>query len=380
MYYKNDWPESKKRLEAFWRNEPTDRACVGVLSPRKSSKMTKFPQLTHGPWLGGLEKFNHDDKKEITKWWTDPEQNYNRAKLWFENTYFGGEAVPTTYINWGASAGCAFWGAKPHFNAKSVWFHKEIENWETWEWNFDMDRNPYWKNILSIMELFIERNNEEYFIGVPEIGNATDNLSLIRGASDLCLDLIMDPEVVKHAIDVMSDAWVNTHEVLHNMTNNNNNNNQGGDVLAWLNLWAPGSHDQIANDFSTMISTDMFKEFFFPELKKMGEWLDYATFHLDGPQCINNHTDALIKLNYIDCIQFTPGAGSPPTSTPEYIPFFQKMQKADKRLYLLVDPTEIEFMLKNLSSKGLFLNTYANSEEEANELIRKVEKWSVVRN
>ena len=50
------------------------------------------------------------------------------------------------------------------------------------------------------MEVFIERNNEEYFIGVPEIGNAADNLSLIRGATDLSLDLIMNPDEIKNAL------------------------------------------------------------------------------------------------------------------------------------------------------------------------------------
>ena len=376
MHYKSDWPEARKRLEAFWNGDATDRACVGILAPRRKSKIQKFPHLTHGPWLGGLEKFSDNDGEEIMKWWTDPEQNYNRMKRWFENTYFGGEAVPATYINWGASAGCAFWGAEPDFNTKSVWFHKTIEDWDTWKWEFNMETNQYWQIILSIMELFIERNDESYFIGIPEIGNAADNLSLIRSATDLSLDLIMNPAAVREAVDVMSRAWIDTHDVLHNISKKEN---QGGGVLAWLNLWAPGSHDQIANDYSSMISTETFKDFFFPELKIMGKWLDYSTFHLDGPQCIHNHVDELIKLDFIDCIQFTPGAGSPPTSNAEYIPIFQKIQKAGKRLYLLVNPSEIQFVMENLSARGLFLNTYADSEEEANDLIRNIEKWSVDR-
>lgn len=374
MYYKYDWPEASQYLKAFWKGEYTGRALVGVLAPRKTSKLPKFPHLTHGPWLGGLE--NLTDKEDIKKWWTDPEQNYKRSKLWFENTYFGGEAAPATYINWGASAGCAFWGAEPDFNTKSVWFHKTIEDWDTWKWEFDIKTNTYWQNILSIMEMFVERSNGEYFVGIPEIGNATDNLSLIRGSADLAMDTIMNPEAIKHALEVMSDAWIDTHEVLHKMSKEVN---QGGSVLAWLNLWAPGKHDQTANDFSTLIDSATFEDIFFPELRKMSNWLEFTTYHLDGAQCIKTHTDSILKLDSIDCIQFTPGAGSPPTSTPEYIPYFQKMQKAGKKLYLLVAPSEIEFMLENLSAKGVFLNTYADSEEEANEIIRNVEKWSVNR-
>ena len=58
----------------------------------------------------------------------------------------------------------------------------------------------------------------------------------------------------------MANSWIETHEILHEMSREAN---QGGGVLAWLNFWAPGSHDQTANDFSTMISTETFEEFFF---------------------------------------------------------------------------------------------------------------------
>lgn len=373
MYYKEDWSKAKERLEAFWQREMADRALAGILAPRKSSRVEKFPHLTHGPWLGGLEQFDDTDHESIRMWWTDPEENYTRMKSWFENTCFAGEAVPATYINWGASAGCAFWGAAPQFSKTSVWFPKVIEEWDAWKWEFSAETNEYFRNILSIMELFIERNNEDYFIGVPEIGNAADNLSLMRSATDLAMDLILFPDEVRHAIDVMSDAWVDIETRFYEMSRSSND--QGG-VLAWLNFWAPGSHDQTANDFSSMLSTDMFESFFFPELRKMGEHLDYPTFHLDGPQCIMQHVDALLTIDEIKCIQFSPGAGSPPTSTPDYIPVFQKIQKAGKNLYLLVDPSEIEMILGNLSARGLYLNSYADSEEEANQMIHKIEKWS----
>jgi hypothetical protein len=239
-----------------------------------------------------------------------------------------------------------------------------------------MQTNRYLQSIISIMELFMERNDEAYFIGMPEIGNAADNLSLIRSADELAMDLILHPDEVRLAVDVMSDAWIEVEKVFHKMTEPFNDH---GGVLAWLNFWAPGSHDQIANDFSAMLSTDMFSDFFFPELRKMGQHLDYATFHLDGPQCIRLHVDAILEIDEIKCIQFTPGAGSPPTSTPEYISQFQKIQKAGKNLYLLIDPSEIEFILEHLSARGLFLNCYAESEDQANAIIRKIEKLSVDR-
>jgi len=370
MYYKTDWEQAKTRLNSFWNRQETDRCCLGILAPRKTSKIPSFPQLTHGPWLGGLEKLSDNDTDSIERWWTDPELNYQRAKKWFENTYFGGEAVPATYINWGASAACAFWNSKPVFNKNSVWFPKVINDWNTWQWQFD---DHYLKIINSILDIFIENNNEAYFLGVPEIGNAADNLSLLRGMDQLAMDILMEPDAVKKAIGIMSDKWIEIEELFFNKCKKMND--QGG-VLAWLNFWAPGKHDQIANDFSSILSTDMYKDFFFPELKKMGAYLDYTTFHLDGPECINNHLDAILGIEQINCIQFTPGAGSPPTSTPSYIQKFRKIQESGKNLYLLAQIEEVEILVKELSPVGLFINTYSDSEEEADRLIQSVTKWT----
>ena len=73
MFYKPDWEQAKKRVEAFWQNEVIDRCCVAVLAPRKTSKVPPFPELQYGPWLGGLELISEDDHEELKKWWTDPE-------------------------------------------------------------------------------------------------------------------------------------------------------------------------------------------------------------------------------------------------------------------------------------------------------------------
>jgi hypothetical protein len=105
MKYKEDWPMARKRLDAFWQREIIDRCCVGVLSPRKTSKLPKFPHLTQGPWLGGLEKLE-GNPKEIEKWWMDPEQNYGRMNRWFENTTLAGIYLHLHKL--GASAGSIF--------------------------------------------------------------------------------------------------------------------------------------------------------------------------------------------------------------------------------------------------------------------------------
>jgi hypothetical protein len=349
---------------------------VAVFAPRKTSKLPPFPELQWGPWLGGIEKFDDDDTASITAWWTDPEQNYQRMTNWFENTYFGGEAVPATYVNWGAMAMAAFYGSAPMFEKNTVWYPPVIEDWNQCRWHLDTATNPWWQQIFAITKYLIEQSQGRYFVGTPEVGGAGDVLSLMRGADRLAMDLVENPEPVKEGIRVIADTWVRFHEEMFQLTRAVNDH---GDILPWLSLWAPGRHDQVACDLSTMLSPAMFREFFISEIVQECAWCGYATYHLDGPKAMKSHLNTLLEVKEIANIEWTPGSGCPPTFTPEYIPLYRKIQAAGKRLYLLAQPHEVEPLLKELSARGLLLCTNASSEEEADDLLRKAQVWSKIR-
>ena len=373
MYFKPDWKQAKKRLQAFWNNEIIDRCCVAVFAPRRTSNIPPFPELQCGPWLGGLEACADGDQESITKWWTDPEENYRRMITWFENTYFGGEAIPATYVNWGAMSMAAFYGSPAVFNKNSVWYPPVIDAWETWGWKFARESNKYWQQILAITRCLLERSNGRYFVGSPEFGDAGDLLSLMRGMDKLCMDLIDHPDEVKKAIAILTDTWVELHAQIYQMTHEPNDD---GGVLAWMSLWAPGRHAQIACHFSSVISPAQFKNFFVPEIEKEGAWCEFGTYHLDGPQAMMAHLSTLLAIEQIRNIEFTPGVGAPPILSPQYIPLYKKIQASGKRLYLLAQPHEIEPLLSELSPQGLFLCMQTASEDQANELLKKVQKWS----
>lgn len=376
MYYKPDWEAAKARLMAFWNHAIIDRCCLAVHAPAADAKLPAFPDLQHGPWLGGLEVLADDDQVGIERWWKDPEQNLQRTLSWFENTYFAGEALPVTYINWGAMSMAAMLGSPPEFNKTSVWYPQVIGSWDGWEWRFDPGTNPTWQTLLAILQCQLEAAPDRFLVGSPELGNGADVLSLMRGMDNLALDLLMYPDAVKQGVDFISDLWVQLMEYVHQLTEQVN---QGG-VLAWMGLWAPGRIDQIACDFSSVISPAMFKEFFVPEIEKMGDWCEYGTYHLDGPACMKHMLDILLQIPSLKTIQFTPGTGSPPTYTEAYIPRYQKILESGRNLYLLVEPQEVEKILSHLPPEGLFMRTYVNSAEEADELLKKVVQWSARRN
>jgi hypothetical protein len=372
MYYKEDWNRAKKNLEAFWSGEDIGRPCMAVFAPR-TAKSKQFPELQNGPWTGSMDQYSDDDAESITRWWTSPEENLKRMEYWFENTYFGGEALPATYVNWGASAAAGFFGSPPYFNKKSVWFPVVIHDWDEWKWQFDAKTNKWWNIIREIIVYLNDNAKGRFLVGMPEFGNAADNLSLMRGMDDLAIDCLENPDRIAEAIQVMDDVWIRLHEELYKMTVNTN---YGGGVLPWMSLWAPGRIDQLACDFSSVISPSLFKDIFVPEIELMGSWTEYGTYHLDGPASMANTLDTLLGIDCIKTIEFTPGIGFPPSTTPEYIPRYKRILESGKRLYLLADPKEVEPLCKALPSRGLYICSYADSREEADRIIQNTYLWS----
>ena len=161
----------------------------------------------------------------------------------------------------------ACFGSPPRFTKTTVWYPAVIDDLEAWQWRFDPETNPHWQHILAIQQHLIDANRGRYFLGKPELGNAADVLSLMRGMERLAMDLIDRPEAVARAVEVLSGAWVDLMERVYRM---NGAANDGGDVLAWMSLWAPGRHDQIACDYSSLISPAQFRRFFVPDIRRMG--------------------------------------------------------------------------------------------------------------
>ena len=376
MDYKPDWEQAQERLIAWWHHDAIDRCCVAVHARKNGSKLPPWPDLHFVAWMDGMDQIAADDSAGIERWWTDPDLNYDRAIRWFENSYFGGEALPITQVNWGAMAMAAMFGSPPVFGKDTVWYKPAISDWDTWKWHFDPGTNPIWQATLAIVDRFLADAPGRYFVGSPELGNGADVLSLMRGMDQLALDLYEAPEAVAEGVDFISDVWVSLMEQIHLKTEAVN----AGGILAWMSLWAPGRIDQIACDFSSVISPAMFRKFFVPEIVKMGDWCDYGTYHLDGPACMKHMLETLLEIPQIKTIQFTPGAGSPPAYTAAYIPRYRQILQSGRNLFLLATPGEIEGILQELPPEGLFLRTFVPTEDDAHDLLRKVTQWSARKN
>ena len=379
MRYKEDWPAARQRLEAWWAGEIVDRVAIQVTAPKAGGPDQESEDLAGtGSGLEAFGLFPISGAKDRTpsearleQHWLDIKGRIQRFNLYAQGTFFGGEAYPRLCTFFSSDSLAAYLGSRCRFPPQqcpdSIWFLDIIEDWNHLPpLEIDPD-NKWWRATLEMTRLAVEDGAGKYFVGHTDIGGVGDVLAHLRGPQNLCLDLIDHPDQVKRTEARLNELWFQVYEEQLKILWPQMEGTDG-----WLGVWGPGKTYPIQCDFSAYLSPEMFEEFFLPHIRAQAEWLDNAVYHLDGPDAIR-HLDLLLDVPQIKAIQWVPGAGAPPQI--EWIPLHQRIQATGKGLVIAVEKWEVEPLLRELSPEGLLLRTHCDSEAEARELLKQVEKW-----
>ena len=73
-------------------------------------------------------------------------------------------------------------------------------------------------------------------------------------------------------------------------------------------------------------------------------------------------------------IQWVWGAGNGRAS--DYIDLYKQIQQAGRGIQLWIDPDELDLMIENLSPEGVWMQVSISTPEEADTVLRRVQKWS----
>ncbi|MHC1693655.1 MAG: hypothetical protein AB9828_11590 [Sphaerochaetaceae bacterium] len=345
---------SRKRFEAFWQQEIVDRCCIAVTGPKRGCEATYWC-LKSLPRLFG---------------WGDPEAIVKRSRAQFAATCFGGESFPGIWLNLGPS-GHAGYFQDVHYqvNDDSVWFAPSLHDSQSYR-HLVFDRTgELYRMTMDLARWFVDDSQGDYFISMPDTAGNLDALAHLRGSEDLLMDLVTDPEEIPSALETIQQVWETVIQEVYALVQKNND---GGSMVYWLKCWAPGLHAQLQADISVMFSTDCYHRFIVPELQRQSAFLEYPLYHLDGAEQIR-HLEELLSVEPIKAIQWTSVAGQKPPS--QYLGALQRIQEKGKSLLISVsDPREVEPLLRNLSSKGLYLVLEADNEDQIEKIVHLAEK------
>ena len=182
------------------------------------------------------------------------------------------------------------------------------------------------------------------------------------------MDMFEEEEKIQKCLNKFQSIWKNTILKAYDIAKATNDN---GSCIGWLNTWAPGLHAQMQCDISVMISNEMYHTYYKPELCAQSEILEYPLYHFDGIEQIR-HLDTLLSIDKLKMIQWTSVTGQP--SPIQYIPYLKKIQEAGKCLMLQLKPSEVEPIMTQLSSKGLYLYIEVDEKTLADDIVRQVSK------
>jgi 5-methyltetrahydrofolate--homocysteine methyltransferase len=160
-----------------------------------------------------------------------------------------------------------------------------------------------------------------------------------------------NPSLVDSCRVVILEKLIKVQKELQDITLKYN-----GGTNSWLNIWCPKKWYPLQCDFSAMLSPKWFDRFVLPDLITQSESLDYAIYHLDGPDELK-YLDTLLKVPSIHGIQWVPGAGKDPMCSESWYPVYRKIEAAGKKIVADCSPELLLRMYNTFNPKQLFLCT-----------------------
>lgn len=196
--------------------------------------------------------------------------------------------------------------------------------------------NP--ENALMQRSLELTKAVQEYFdgqmaVGFPDFGGVYDIVSSIRDANDLLLELHEDEE------GVMNAAW-NIHEQFKKIYREFENVIDISKIpgfTCWATMLSQKPYFVLQNDFSAMISAEMFDDFYLPILKKECQFIPRTIYHLDGPGAVR-HLDSILTVEELDGVQWINGAGAP--GLDQWPDIYRKIKAAGKLCQVFINGSE----------------------------------------
>ncbi|MCL2814711.1 MAG: hypothetical protein FWD23_08930 [Oscillospiraceae bacterium] len=357
LLYKPDWEETKERYKCWWARENSGRCAISIRAPKDKPLCQKAPDIP----------------KKAEDRWLDVDFIKNRMEYYLGATYHAGEALPVWnagYPGWDFIP--VYLGCDVKLTEETGWHSHILQNGELTDYgpeDIKIDENNKWfKFAVEIHELAVKEAKGKSIPGIQAIGGTGDCLATLRSNQKLLFDLVDCPSQVKKLEMHLMDIWIFVFERFYNITRE-----AAQGTTNFMGLWAPGKFYVCANDFAYMISPAMYEEFFLEPLCRQVNYLDYSIYHVDGTGNFN-HIDILCQIPKLNALQFLPGAGKP--SPLYYAKELKKIQNAGKNLHISIAPGEVERALEMLSSKGLFIDTWCQSEREANDLLECAARWS----
>lgn len=356
LKYRPDWPAGRSRLAAWWRGADLGRPALMIEAPRVE------------PW---------DVIEPLAPPWPDVSRYTSQSLAWrvyqakaaCARRVYLAEAMPKVATgDVGPGSLALYLGCTAVEAPDTVWFEPCIAEPERFVPRFDPD-NPYWRFTNRVLDEVIPWANGRFLHQFPDLIEGLDTVAALRGTEPMLYDLFDRPDWIVDLLSQLNELYFVYYDALCERIRDD----VGGTVF-WT--WAPGRLAKLQCDCSAMLSPRQFIDFEVPVLTAMGARLDHTMYHLDGVDAVK-HLEALLAIEALDVIQWTPGAGQPPVGDAAWYELYGRILAAGKRIFLLGLTPDQALRLKRhfgAESHRFLLALWLGDEATGQAVIRDLER------
>ena len=345
-----DWEARIARHDAFWDGTIIDRPLVCISVPREPGVEIPTPPA------------------DVRQRWLDADYVAAKAVATVRNCEYLGDALPLIFPNLGPDLFAAFFGCELEFGEATSWSVPALDDWAHLDrLQFSRD-NFYWEKLVEQTDALLAAGRGLFYTGITDIHPGGDAIAAFRDPLNLNYDMIEAVDEVKALLRDVTDSYFEVYDFFYGRL-------AAADqpCAAWMGIVSTRKWYIPSNDFSCMVSKEMFDDVFLPGIIDECRHLEASIYHLDGPGALQ-HLDSLLGIPELNVIQWVYGAGNGRAS--DWMQVYRKCQAAGKGIYLGLEPDELDFFMANLHPEGVWLGiSGVQTPAEAEALIRKVSTW-----
>lgn len=325
--------------------------------------------------------------QSLNQRWFDPKWRAEFLDWYVGHSCLLADMLPVANTQLGPGSMAAILGSVFEGGEDTIWIHPDPNY--TDDFKFD----PNHPNFLLHKELLracVERSQGNYYVGMPDLMEGLDVLAAMKGTDKVLMDTLTQPDLLEEQMHRINQAYFQVFDELYDIIRFDGRD-CGGPLdrehpgmtvgtdsemaFCYFSAWAPGKMTKLQSDISTMLSEEDYRRFVQPFIREQCQKIDYTLYHLDGVGAMR-HLPALLEIEELNAIQWTPGVGQPQGGNPKWYDLYRKIIAGGKSvLACWVTLDQLRPLLDNIGGDGVHLEMDFHNEAEVEQALRIIEEY-----
>ena len=308
--------------------------------------------------------------KSLDQKWFDPEWRAEYLDWYVAHSSMKADMLPVANTQLGPGSLAAILGGVFEGGEDTIWIHPDPNYTDDIKFDINDPVNKNWQLHKDLLRACKKKAKGNYYVGMPDLMEGMDVLAAMKGTDKVLLDTVMQPEVLERQMQQINDIYFQVFDELYDII-------REGDEMAfcYFSSWAPGKMTKLQSDISTMISVEDYRRFVQPFIRQQCQKIDYTLYHLDGVGAMH-HLPALLEIEELNAIQWTPGVGEPQGGSPKWYDLYKKILAGGKSIMACwVTLDELRPLLDNIGGDGVHIEMDFHNEDEVEKALRIVEEY-----